>query len=92
MVSSNNFAENSIAKRIDVWQENQNEKMRDFTNAMKAQVKRINKERENVELQNQQMQEYLLKHMSPEKLQHYLGKSLEELQNCEKKMAAQAQR
>lgn len=72
-------------------QEFQNEKMRDFTNAMKGQVKRINKERENVERQNEQMQEYLLKRMTPEKLQHYLGKSLEELQICERKMATRAQ-
>lgn len=65
--------------------------LRDSVNAMKGQVKRINAERERVELQNKQMQEYLLKHMSPEKLQHYLGKSLGELQVAEKKMELRAQ-
>lgn len=65
--------------------------MRDSVNAMKGQVKRINAERERVELQNKQMEECLLKHMSPERLQHYLGKSLEELQIGEKKMELRAQ-
>lgn len=64
--------------------------MRDKIHAMRAQVIAVNKERDSVDRENEHMQASLLEQMSPERLQHYLSKSIEELENYEKKMTNRA--
>lgn len=65
-------------------QERENGKIRDIINAQRGKLINMNKERESCEQQNEQLEQMLLQSMSSEKFNHYMGKTLEELENVEK--------
>lgn len=68
-------------------QESNLDKMRDKVNKIRGEVNQESKSCAFLDRENEKMEKQLLEHMSVEKLEHLMGKSLDELLSYDKSIA-----